>query len=172
MLEFTIGSAAVAVGFAGYLNALLDQVAGVTLPDAITAPPGEGGTVNVFGIAIVLLVGYLLIRGIGMTAKATLAFVVTTLAVLALVLATGTLFAFMLVALGVLYLRSAEPGRERPCRTPLSPVLPLLAIAGCGYLAIDLPADTWLRFAVWMVLGLVVYVLYARRSSRVGAARG
>jgi basic amino acid/polyamine antiporter, APA family len=352
VLEFTIGSAAVAVGFAGYLNALLDQVAGVTLPEAITAPPGEGGTVNVFGIAIVLLVGYLLIRGIGMTAKATLAFVVTTLAVLALVLVSGvshvesanwdpflpfgwsgvvggaalvffayigfdivattaeetrnpqrsmpigilaslaivtliyvavaavitgmapfkqlgseapiadafkdlgqdwvaaivyvgalaatlktvmllmlgqsrvafamcrdcllperfgrtherygtphritlitmavvaalaglvplstlaelvnigTLFAFMLVALGVLYLRATEPARERPFRTPLSPVLPLLAIAGCGYLAIDLPADTWLRFAVWMLLGLIVYVLYARRSSRVSAARG
>jgi APA family basic amino acid/polyamine antiporter len=352
VLEFTIGASAVAVGFAGYLNALLDQVAGVTLPAAITAPPGEGGTVNVFGIAIVLLVGYLLIRGIGMTAKATLVFVGATLAVLALVLATGvsevdagnwdpflpfgwsgvvggaalvffayigfdivattaeetknpqrsmpigilaslaivtliyvavaavitglapfsqlgseapiadafkglgkdwvaaivyvgalaatlktvmllmlgqsrvafamcrdcllperlgrtherygtphritlitmvvvatlagfvplstlaelvnigTLFAFMLVAVGVVYLRAAEPGRERPFRTPLSPVLPLLAIAGCGYLAIDLPADTWLRFTGWMVLGLIVYVLYARRSSRVSAARG
>ena len=48
VLEFTIGASAVAVGFAGYLNALLDQVFGVTLPDAITAPPGDGGTVNVF----------------------------------------------------------------------------------------------------------------------------
>jgi basic amino acid/polyamine antiporter, APA family len=352
VLEFTIGASAVAVGFAGYLNALLDQVAGVTLPDAITAPPGDGGTVNVFAIAIVLLVGYLLIRGIGMTAKATLAFVVTTLLVLALVLVTGvshvessnwdpflpfgwsgvvggaalvffayigfdivattaeetknpsrsmpigilaslaivtliyvavaavltgmapfkqlgseapiadafkglgkdwiaaivyvgalaatlktvmllmlgqsrvafamcrdcllperfgrthkrygtphritlitmgvvaalagfvplstlaelvnigTLFAFMLVALGVLYLRWAQPERERPFRTPLSPVLPVLAIVGCAYLAIDLPADTWLRFVVWMVLGLVVYVTYARHSSRVSAARG
>jgi APA family basic amino acid/polyamine antiporter len=352
VLEFTIGASAVAVGFAGYLNALLDQVAGVTLPAAITAPPGEGGTVNVFAIAIVLLVGYLLIRGIGMTAKATLAFVVATLVVLALVLATGagevqsgnwdpflpfgwsgvvggaalvffayigfdivattaeetknprrsmpigilgslaivtliyvavagvltgiapfkqlgsdapiadafkglgkdwvaaivyvgalaatlktvmllmlgqsrvafamcrdcllperfgrtherygtphkitlitmvvvaalagfvplstlaelvnigTLFAFMLVALGVLYLRSAEPDRERPFRTPLSPAVPVLAIAGCCYLAVTLPAATWLRFAAWMALGLVVYVVYARGSSRVRAARG
>src|SRR5918997_1280560 len=352
VLEFTIGAAAVAVGFAGYLNALLDQVAGVTLPDAISAPPGEGGTVNVFGIAVVLLVGYLLIRGIGMTAKATLAFVAATLAVLALVLVfgagevdadnwdpflpfgwsgvvggaalvffayigfdivattaeetrrpqrsmpigilgslaivtliyfavagvltgmapfdelgsdapiadafknlgkdwvaaivyvgalaatlktvmllmlgqsrvafamcrdqllperfgrtherygtphritlitmvvvaalaglvplstlaelvnIGTLFAFMLVAAGVLYLRSADSDRERPFRTPLVPAVPVLAIAGCIYLAVTLPGDTWLRFGVWMVLGFVVYVLYARRSSAVSAARG
>ena len=89
MLEFTIGAAAVAVGFAGYLNALLGQVAGVTLPDAITAPPGDGGVVNVFGIAIVLLVGYLLVRGIAMTARATTIFVAATLLVLALVLVVG-----------------------------------------------------------------------------------
>ncbi len=89
VLEFTIGASAVAVGFAGYLNALLDQVFGVTLPDAITAPPGEGGKVNVFGIGIVLFVGLLLIRGIGMTAKATITFVAITIAVLLLVLATG-----------------------------------------------------------------------------------
>ena len=83
----------------------------------------------------------------------------------------GTLFAFMLVAGGVLYLRSADPERERPFRTPLSPAIPLLAIAGCMYLAVTLPTDTWIRFAVWMVLGLVVYVLYARGSSRVGEDR-
>jgi APA family basic amino acid/polyamine antiporter len=351
VLEFTIGASAVAVGFAGYLNALLDQVAGVTLPDAITAPPGDGGTVNVFGIGIVLLVGFLLIRGIGMTAKATITFVAITLAVLALVLVVGvtdvdsanwspyfpfgasgvvggaalvffayigfdvvattaeeckdpkrtmpiailgslalvtviycavsgvltgvapykqlggdapiadafkdlgkdwvaaivyvgalaatlktvmilmlgqsrvafamcrdnllperfgrtherygtphkitlitmvvvslmagfvplstlaelvnigTLFAFMLVAAGVLYLRSADPDRERPFRTPGAPVIPVLAIAGCLYLAVTLPAATWIRFVVWMVLGLVVYVLYARGASAVSANR-
>jgi APA family basic amino acid/polyamine antiporter len=351
VLEFTIGASAVAVGFAGYLNALLDQVFGVTLPDAITAPPGDGGTVNVFGIGIVLFVGLLLIRGIGMTAKATITFVAITLAVLLLVLVTGvtevnsgnwspyfpfgfsgvvsgaalvffayigfdvvattaeetrdpsrtmpiailgslaivtllycavsgvltgmapfkqlngdapiadafkglghdwvaaivyvgalaatlktvmilmlgqsrvafamsrdrllperlgrthptygtphkitlitmvvvalmagfvplstlaelvnigTLFAFMLVAAGVLYLRSTDPGRERPFRTPLAPAVPILAILGCIYLAVTLPTATWIRFVVWMVIGLVVYVLYARGSSRVGEDR-
>ncbi len=351
VLEFTIGASAVAVGFAGYLNALLDQVAGVTLPESITAPPGEGGSVNVFAIAIVLLVGLLLVRGIGMTAKATATFVAITLAVLAVVIVAGatavdsanwdpffpfgaegvvggaalvffayigfdivattaeesrnpqrtmpigilgslaivtliyvavsgvltgmapfrqlggdapiaeafknlgrdwiaaivyvgalaatlktvmllmlgqsrvafamsrdhllperlgrthgrfgtphkitiattlvvaalaglvplstlaelvnigTLFAFMLVAAAVLYLRAADPERERPFRTPFAPVVPLLAIAGCIYLAVTLPADTWLRFVIWMALGLVVYVLYARHSSRVGASR-
>ena len=351
VLEFTIGAAAVSVGFAGYLNALLDQVFGVTLPDAITAPPGDGGTVNVFAIGIVLFVGLLLVRGIGMTAKATITFVAITIAVLLLVLAVGvtevdtanwdpyfpfgfsgvaggaalvffayigfdivattaeesknpgrsmpigiigslaivtllymlvsgvltgmapfrdlggdapiaeafkdlgrdwiaaivyvgalaatlktvmllmlgqsrvafamsrdrllperlgrthatygtphkitiitmvvvaamagfvplstlaelvnigTLFAFMLVAAAVLFLRSADPERERPFRTPLSPVLPLLAIAGCLYLAVTLPTDTWIRFGVWMALGLIVYVVYARGSSRVGEDR-
>ncbi len=83
----------------------------------------------------------------------------------------GTLFAFVLVAAGVLLLRSVEPDRERPFRTPFVPLLPILAIAGCLYLAVTLPADTWVRFAVWMVLGLVVYVVYARGSSRVGASR-
>ena len=351
VLEFTIGASAVAVGFAGYLNALLDQVFGVTLPDSITAPPGDGGSVNVFAIGLVLFVGLLLIRGIGMTAKATITFVAVTIAVLLLVLAVGvtevdtanwdpyfpfgfsgvaggaalvffayigfdivattaeesknpgrtmpigilgslaivtllymlvsgvltgmapfrdlggdapiadafkdlgrdwiaaivyvgalaatlktvmllmlgqsrvafamsrdrliperlgrthakygtphkitiitivvvaamagfvplstlaelvnigTLFAFMLVAAAVLYLRAVDPDRKRPFRVPFSPVLPVLAIAGCIYLAVTLPADTWIRFGVWMVLGLVVYVLYARGSSRVGEDR-
>ena len=351
VLEFTIGASAVAVGFAGYLNALLDQVFGVTLPDSITAPPGDGGSVNVFAIGIVLFVGLLLIRGIGMTAKATITFVAVTIGVLLIVLAVGvtevdtanwdpyfpfgfsgvaggaalvffayigfdivattaeesknpartmpigilgslaivtllymlvsgvltgmapfrdlggdapiaeafkdlgrdwiaaivyvgalaatlktvmllmlgqsrvafamsrdrllperlgrthakygtphkitiitivvvaamagfvplstlaelvnigTLFAFMLVAAGVLYLRVADPDRERPFRAPFSPVLPVLAIAGCMYLAVTLPADTWIRFGVWMVLGLIVYVVYARGASRVGEDR-
>ena len=83
----------------------------------------------------------------------------------------GTLFAFMLVAAGVLYLRSAEPDRERPFRTPGAPVVPWLAIAGCIYLAVTLPADTWIRFGVWMALGLVVYVLYARGASAVSKSR-
>jgi basic amino acid/polyamine antiporter, APA family len=51
------------------------------------------------------------------------------------------------------------------------PLVPLLAIAGCAYLAVTLPAETWIRFLVWMALGLVVYVVYARRSSAVAANR-
>jgi len=51
------------------------------------------------------------------------------------------------------------------------PAVPILAILGCLYLAVALPADTWIRFGVWMVLGLVVYVVYARGSSRVGENR-
>jgi basic amino acid/polyamine antiporter, APA family len=351
VLEFTIGAAAVAVGFAGYLNSLLDQLFGVTLPGSLAAPPGDGGDVNVFGIAIVLLVGFILIRGIRITARATTVLVAITLAVLLLVVAVGstevdtanwspfspfgfegivggaalvffayigfdvvattaeeardpqrsmpvgiigslaivtvlylavalvltgmvpykelnsdapvaeafegvgkdwaaaiiyagaliatlktvmilmlgqsrvafamsrdrllpenlgrthprygtphkitiitmlivaalagfvplttlaelvnigTLFAFMLVSVAVLLLRRTDPDRPRPFRTPLVPLVPLLAIAGCAYLAVTLPAETWIRFLVWMALGLVVYVVYARRSSAVAANR-
>jgi APA family basic amino acid/polyamine antiporter len=347
VLEFTIGASAVAVGFAGYLNALLDQLFGFTLPDSLSAPPGDGGTFNLLAVLIVLLVGALLIRGIKITAKANVAMVVLVLAVLVLVavagltqvdtgnwsdffpfglsgiaggaslvffayigfdvvattaeesknpqrdmpigilgslavvtvlyvvvslvltgmrpfselgteapvadafralgvdwvaaivyvgalvatlntvmilmlgqsrvafamsrdkllpsrvgathpkygtpwvitlitmgvvallaglvplttLATlvniGTLFAFALVSFGVLYLRYVDPDRARPFRTPFVPVVPVLAIIGCIYLMSTLPGDTWIRFLIWMGLGLVVYVVYSNRASRI-----
>jgi basic amino acid/polyamine antiporter, APA family len=351
VLEFTIGASAVAVGFAGYLNSLLDQVFGVTLPEAISAPPGEGGTVNVFAVVVVLLVGALLVRGVRLTAKANIVLVALTVAVLLVVVGVGatkvdtanwepyfpegwsgvregaallffayigfdivattaeetkrpqrdvpigiigslavvtvlyiavaavvtgmtpfgeldssapvaeafsgqglewvsafvyagalvailntvlilmlgqsrvafamardrllparagtthpkwgtphritivttvviaalagfvplgdlvelvnigTLFAFALVAIGVLYLRFADPGRERPFRVPLPVVVAPLAVAGCVYLMADLPGSTWARFGIWMALGLVVYVLYSVRASRVRQER-
>jgi APA family basic amino acid/polyamine antiporter len=68
----------------------------------------------------------------------------------------GTLFAFMLVSAGVLLLRRMDPDRPRPFRTPLVPLVPILAIAGCIYLTVTLPAATWIRFVVWLVVGLVV----------------
>src|SRR3712207_9143174 len=72
VLEFTIGAAAVAVGFAGYLNSLLDQVFGVTLAEPISAPPGVGGDVKVFAAAVVLGAGFLLVRAVWLTARANL----------------------------------------------------------------------------------------------------
>jgi APA family basic amino acid/polyamine antiporter len=78
----------------------------------------------------------------------------------------GTLFAFVLVALGVLVLRRTDPGRTRPFRTPWVPIVPLLAIVSCGYLMFQLPWETWLRFVVWLALGLVIYFLYGYRHSR------
>lgn len=80
----------------------------------------------------------------------------------------GTLFAFALVALGIVILRAREPGRPRPFRTPLVPWVPLLAILCCAYLMFELPKITWIRFFLWMAAGLVVYVLYGFERSLLG----
>jgi APA family basic amino acid/polyamine antiporter len=352
VLEFTIGAAAVAVGWAGYLDSLLDQAFGISLPEAITAPPGEGGVVNVFAVVVVVAVGALVARGVSLTARFNAALVGVTVAVLLLVvgvgvteidtanwtpyfpggldgvvggaalvffafigfdivattaeetrrpqrdmplgilgslavvallyvavaavitglapfaelatpapvadafdgldlgwvaavvyvgalvailntvmilmlgqsrvafamardrllprvLATthpqwgtphritmittvvvavlaglvplgtlaelvniGTLFAFGLVAIGVLYLRRTDAGRERPFRVPLVPVVPLLAVAGVVYLMVQLEGTTWARFLAWMAVGLVVYLLYSRRRGDAARRRG
>lgn len=78
----------------------------------------------------------------------------------------GTLFAFVLVALGILVLRWKEPNRPRPFRTPLVPWVPLGAIASCTYLMFQLPWITWRRFGLWMAVGLVIYAMYGLRRSR------
>lgn len=77
----------------------------------------------------------------------------------------GTLFAFVLVAAGVLVLRYKEPDRPRPFRTPWVPVVPILAILSCGFLMIRLPLVTWIRFGLWLAAGLVIYFLYGRKHS-------
>jgi basic amino acid/polyamine antiporter, APA family len=78
----------------------------------------------------------------------------------------GTLFAFILVNIGVIVLRRTRPDMPRPYRVPLSPILPLLGIAFAIYLMKDLPGLTWLRFAIWLVIGLLIYALYGYRNSR------
>ncbi len=78
----------------------------------------------------------------------------------------GTLFAFALVALGIIFLRYIDPDRPRPFRTPLVPWVPLGAIACCGYLMCELPLVTWIRFFGWMAAGLILYFLYGFRRSR------
>ncbi|MGI8845795.1 MAG: amino acid permease, partial [Thermoleophilaceae bacterium] len=78
----------------------------------------------------------------------------------------GTLFAFMVVAAGVLVLRRTQPDLKRAFTTPLVPVLPIVSILASLYLALNLPAATWERFIIWMALGFVVYFLYARKKSR------
>lgn len=81
----------------------------------------------------------------------------------------GTLFAFAIVAAGIIILRVKEPNRPRPFRTPLVPWVPLAAIATCFYLMCELPKMTWLRFFGWMFAGLILYVLYGFRRSRLSA---
>jgi basic amino acid/polyamine antiporter, APA family len=78
----------------------------------------------------------------------------------------GTLFAFVLVAAGVVILRRTDPNRPRPFRTPLVPWVPLLAILSCGYLMAELPFVTWARFVIWLSIGLLFYFLYGIRRSR------
>jgi APA family basic amino acid/polyamine antiporter len=90
------------------------------------------------------------------------------IALLGELVSIGTLFAFVVVSAGVLMLRYKRPELERPFRTPLVPLVPILGILVCSYLMYALPSDTWLRLAVWLVLGLVIYFLYGRTHSRVG----
>src|SRR5581483_9650013 len=82
----------------------------------------------------------------------------------------GTLFAFALVSLGVLVLRRRQPERPRGFRTPLVPWLPWLSILLCVGLMTGLTLITWLRFVIWLALGLVVYLGYSRRRSEFHAA--
>jgi len=72
----------------------------------------------------------------------------------------GTLFAFMIVCAGVLVLRITRPDLARPFRVPLFPVIPALGILLCGYLMVSLPGSAWIRFAVWLAIGLVIYAAY------------
>ena len=79
----------------------------------------------------------------------------------------GTLFAFVLVALGIIVLRRTDPDRHRPFRTPWVPFLPLVSVAFCIYLMINLPLLTWLRFGLWMLIGGTIYFMYGIRHSRI-----
>jgi len=78
----------------------------------------------------------------------------------------GTLFAFILVAAGILILRRTNPDSPRPFRTPWLPWVPLGAIATCVWLMWELPAKTWWRFIFWLVVGLLIYFSYSFRRSR------
>ena len=77
----------------------------------------------------------------------------------------GTLFAFMLVCAGIIILRKKEPDRPRSFRTPWVPLIPLLGIAACLYLVLGLPWITWIRFAGWLIIGMIVYFSYGYKRS-------
>ena len=82
----------------------------------------------------------------------------------------GTLFAFTLVSIGVVVLRRTRPDLPRGFRTPIAPVVATVSVLMCLYLMLNLTGDTWIRFLVWMALGVVVYAVYGRRHSRLGQA--
>ena len=78
----------------------------------------------------------------------------------------GTLFAFLIVNIAVIWLRRTKPDMERRFRVPFVPVFPLIGAALCIYLMTKLPSDTWMRFIVWLILGLVIYAAWGYRHSR------
>jgi basic amino acid/polyamine antiporter, APA family len=77
----------------------------------------------------------------------------------------GTLAAFAFVCLGVIILRITHPELPRPFRSPFSPLFPVLGMLSCGGLMMFLPALTWLRFIIWLVIGLIVYFTYSMHNS-------
>ena len=82
----------------------------------------------------------------------------------------GTLFAFVVVAIGVVLLRRSRPELPRAFRCPAVPFVPILSVLASFYLMLNLPALTWERFVIWMAIGLVIYVFYGARKSRLATA--
>ncbi len=78
----------------------------------------------------------------------------------------GTLLAFVLVCAGVWILRKKRPDLDRPFRTPWVPVVPILGVVSCLGLMATLPADTWIRLIVWLLIGFAIYFGYSRKHSR------
>jgi APA family basic amino acid/polyamine antiporter len=78
----------------------------------------------------------------------------------------GTLFAFVLVCIGILILRIRDPQRPRRFRVPLVPLIPMLGMGMCVFLMAGLPRATWIRFIVWLLIGLIIYFAYGSHRSR------
>ena len=105
----------------------------------------------VLGVVVALLAGF------------------TSIEELASLVNIGTLFAFAVVALGVIILRRTRPDLPRSFRAPWVPLLPAVSIAASTWLMLNLSGETWLRFAVWMVVGVTLYFFYGRLRSRMNA---
>jgi APA family basic amino acid/polyamine antiporter len=77
----------------------------------------------------------------------------------------GTLFAFVLVCIGIWVLRVKQPDAPRTFKVPLVPLIPILGVATCMFMMVYLPADTWIRLGAWMLLGIVIYFVYSKKRS-------
>ena len=93
----------------------------------------------------------------------------TPIGVVAELCSIGTLFAFVIVCMGVLVLRYTRKNIQRPFSVPLFPYLPLSGVLLCGYLMLNLPVTAWERFVIWLAIGLVIYFSYGFRHSRAQA---
>lgn len=80
----------------------------------------------------------------------------------------GTLFAFILVCIGVLVMRKKMPEAPRAFKTPWVPFIPILGVGTCLFMMVFLPADTWIRLVVWMLIGLDIYAYYGIKNSILG----
>jgi basic amino acid/polyamine antiporter, APA family len=80
----------------------------------------------------------------------------------------GTLFAFILVCIGVMVMRKKMPELPRAFKTPMVPLVPILGIVTCLFMMIFLPMDTWIRLLVWMLIGLDIYLVYGAKNSKLG----
>lgn len=78
----------------------------------------------------------------------------------------GTLFAFTLVCIGILVLRKTEPNIERPFKTPLVPFVPIMGIIVCVVMMLSLPGESWERLAIWLLIGVFIYIFYGRKHSK------
>ncbi|MFF7415365.1 amino acid permease [Streptomyces lydicus] len=171
------------------LSTILAKVTGSSWPGALLS---AGAVLSIVSVVLVVLYGqsrilYTMGRdgmlpslfhrvhprsGAPVAGTVTVGLVVAALAavvpldVLADLTSMGTLVAFAVVSAGVLVLRRTAPDLPRGFKVPGYPVVPVLSVAFCGYLLYKLPTPTYLLFAGWMALALVVYLLYSRHHSR------
>lgn len=165
-IGYNFGSALVGTGaIAGITTVLLVLMYGQTriffamsrdglIPGGICAVHPTYGTPHVItiiaGVAVALIAGF------------------TPIGIIAELTNIGTLFAFVLSAIGVLVLRYTKPELHRPFRCPAVGLVAPLAVISCGYLMYNLPYDTWIRFIVWSAIGFAVYFVYGYRNSTLG----
>jgi basic amino acid/polyamine antiporter, APA family len=124
------------------------------LPPKLAEVHPKFGTPSVITVITVVFIGFLA--------------ALVPLDALAEMVSIGTLFAFTIVSLAVPILRRTRPELRRPFRTPLSPVLPVVSALLCLALMTNLSLETWLRFVIWLLIGLFIYFGYGARRSRVG----
>jgi APA family basic amino acid/polyamine antiporter len=83
----------------------------------------------------------------------------------------GTLFAFILVCIGIMVMRKQMPDAPRAFKTPLVPLIPILGVATCFFMMAFLPLDTWIRLIVWMIAGFDIYLWYGMRNSKLATGK-